>query len=103
MSFFRTIADFINAVSPLGSVFDLGHEPPEIISTDTRLTPNISGRRMNRKGYPVIRVKADNYMDVARMVDNQTVAGDASVSIVHAGGRQWEIRVEEWDTEFKKG
>lgn len=61
--------------------------------------PVITHESVDDNGYPVIHVKADNYIDVCDITKGTTHPGDVYRSAVHTGYKTWEIRVEPFGTE----
>lgn len=51
---------------------------------------------------PVIHVKADNYIDAAKYTEGTTYPGDVYRQVVHKSGRDWDIRVKDFDTELEE-
>ena len=52
----------------------------------------------DERGNPVLHVQADNYVDVCNLTQGTTYPGDVYRSAVHISGRDWEIRVEPFNT-----
>lgn len=65
------------------------------LAIETRIT----GVRTDAKGRPVYRVQASNYREVGMLTQGISVAGNVSKVATHIGRYQWEISVEDWNTD----
>lgn len=58
--------------------------------------PQVTSITSGVNGYPVIHIKADNYIDAGKPIEGTTYPGDVFRSvekIEYQGGRDWVIRV----------
>ncbi|HLA88141.1 MAG TPA: hypothetical protein VJL10_08970 [Anaerolineales bacterium] len=107
MSIFRHIVGITCELLTLDDPYDKRERVTPAV-TDTRKAKtgkgaaNITGKRPNSKAYTVLEVTANNYAEAAKFSEGVTIEGNASIAIVHTGRNKWEIRVEEWDTDFTK-
>lgn len=62
--------------------------------------PSIIDHDIDDNGYPVIRIRADDYIDAASFTDGTTYPGDMTLTINHISGDHWEIHIEPWNTSF---
>jgi hypothetical protein len=87
MSALRFLVGCVCELLTLDDPYDEPHRPPEILGTYT-----------DDHGYPVVKVRADNYIDATDIWAGTTYPGDVSKVATKTSPKTWFIHVEEWQT-----